>query len=632
MLGLVGFGLFVLCVGGAVLAIVNWTRVRRLETSSRDLTARVASLERKRVEVASGEPAGERPTLQQPPQPVPEPSVAVLEPTPEPSTEDARQWRDEQGKTILPLPPEPTSLDLENLIAGRWLNRIGIVAVMVAAAFFLKFAFDNEWIGPMGRVAIGLVAGSGLMVASQSFLGRGYRYFSEGIAALGAGVLFLSLYAAWGFYELIPEQAALAGMIVVVASLAGLALGRNSERLAVLALVAGLTTPALLGIGANRHVTLFTFLAILAAGFLILAWRKEWRWIAPTALLGVLLHGFFWAERFYGPHKLQATLLFATLFFFEFALFLLFRSRSRRGLSQDELVLAVANAAWFGVSLHMMLYRDHRWWLTVAALVLGALHLLAAASVRQGKKKEVSAARLVVAGLALTFVTAAIPIRLEGEWITIAWALEATLLVWAGFRSGLGSLRAAGLALFAVVIGLLVTQGGATSRLILNQRFASFAAVVAGLAVSCHWAGSRRRELTSAERQVFAVVGVATVVSAVWGLSEELWYFLARQQWALEPRLAQQMGLSLLWAITAAVLILVGVRRGSRALRWQGLALLGLTIGKVFLLDLSFLERAYRIASVFVLGLVLLVVSFWYQKSSARGSSDDRAEDEGERE
>ena len=47
--------------------------------------------------------------------------------------------------------------DLESRIGGTWLNRVGIVAVLIGVSYFLKFAFDNEWVGPAPRVLIGLV-------------------------------------------------------------------------------------------------------------------------------------------------------------------------------------------------------------------------------------------------------------------------------------------------------------------------------------------------------------------------------------------------------------------------------------------------------------------------------------------
>ena len=44
---------------------------------------------------------------------------------------------------------------------------------------------------------------------------------------------------------------------------------------------------------------------------------------------------------------------------------------------------------------------------------------------------------------------------------------------------------------------------------------------------------------------------------------------------------------------------------------------------KVFVVDLSSLDRAYRIASFLVLGVALLVVSFWYQKRTADAQSGE---------
>ncbi len=85
----------------------------------------------------------------------------------------------------------------------------------------------------------------------------------------------------------------------------------------------------------------------------------------------------------------------------------------------------------------------------------------------------------------------------------------------------------------------------------------------------------------------------------------------------IDTGLARQLGLSLLWLLYASVLITAGVRRKAAALRWQALILFGIVVMKVFLFDLSFLERFYRIVSFVVLGVVLLVVSFLYQRRLA---------------
>jgi len=73
-----------------------------------------------------------------------------------------------------------------------------------------------------------------------------------------------------------------------------------------------------------------------------------------------------------------------------------------------------------------------------------------------------------------------------------------------------------------------------------------------------------------------------------------------------------------LWTAYASALIFLGVQSKSALLRWQGLLLVSLVVGKVFLYDLASLERAYRILSFFVLGAVLLAISFLYQRKLAR--------------
>jgi len=626
---LFAFGLLGLLLIGSILGVVSAVRLRAVERASAELKARVAQLE---AAARAEEPAGPVAPLAL----APEEPAAMEQPLAYRVASPVGETSDEPMASGV---PPARSLDLESLIAGRWLNRIGIVAVLLAVAFFLKYAFDNQWVGPMGRVAIGLLAGTGLLVMSQRLLGKGYAYFSEGITALGGGVLFLSIFAAWDFYELIPQSAAFASLLVVTAALGALALGRNSERLAVLALSAGFATPGL--IGTDDQIPLFGYLAILVACFLFVAWRKGWRWVAPLAMVGTLIYLFGWYEDRYSATKLLPTVGFATLFFAEFASYLLLHTRvgpeDPRRPRNAELLLSPINAGWYGILLYLMLYQDHRWWLTLATVALGALHLAAAQFVTprlraEGEPEGVSAARLLFAGLALTFVTAAIPIRLEGEAITIAWAIEAALLVWAGFRAEVRALRATGVVLLIAVVALLFSQWGPTERLFLNERFASFAVVVTAMGLSTYWARARWDELKPDEQRLFGLVGIAVSAVTVWGLSEEIWYALGRQDLDTDTRFARQMGLSLLWTIAASLLIFVGAHWRSAALRWQGLVLLGITVVKVFLLDLSYLERAYRIASFLVLGVVLLAVSFWYQKSLARaaeeGGADSREEDE----
>jgi uncharacterized membrane protein len=106
---------------------------------------------------------------------------------------------------------------LESRIGSQWFNRVGILAVLIGVAWFLKLAFDNHWIGPRGRVMIGLLAGAGLIAWSERFHKRGFAIFSYSLKAIGSGTLYLSLWAAFQLYALLPAGAAFAAMIAVTA-------------------------------------------------------------------------------------------------------------------------------------------------------------------------------------------------------------------------------------------------------------------------------------------------------------------------------------------------------------------------------------------------------------------------------
>jgi uncharacterized membrane protein len=146
---------------------------------------------------------------------------------------------------------------LESRIGSQWFNRIAIAAVLIAAAWFLKLAMDNHWIGPMGRVLIGLAAGAGLIVWSERFRSRGFAVFSYSLKAAGSGTLYLSLWAAFSLYQLIPSGVAFVAMILVTAFNGYMAWFQDAELLGLYAIAGALSTPLLVSTGGEpRNNTL----------------------------------------------------------------------------------------------------------------------------------------------------------------------------------------------------------------------------------------------------------------------------------------------------------------------------------------------------------------------------------------
>ncbi len=547
------------------------------------------------------------------------------------------------------IPPRPAAVasgkqsgDLESRIGSHWLNRIGIAAVLIGVSYFLKFAFDNNWIGPAGRVAIGLLAGIAIVVWSEKFRHRGYVIFSYSLKAVGIGVLYLSLYAAFQVYSLIPGSVAFTMMFAVTAATALMAWTQDAEILAAFALVGGFTTPLLLSTGQNREVALFTYVVLLDAGALALVILKPWRRLLLLSYAGTLLLYVGWYASFYDVTQVRMTVGFATLFFAIFAVAPLLARPAQKGWLSDSVppLVAVVNAAGYFLEIYLIFEeigtKDTAWF----ALALAALYIFLSRQAR-GRAGTPEAARIVDLlhlALAIGFITVAIPIRLDAHWITMGWFVEVAVLLWVADRihSDLLNVFAIG-ALLLGVGRLLLIDNFYVTRPIFNTRMATYSVAIAVLGAVA-WYGSRRKDESA--RTVAALAVVALNLLALRGLSLEVSSYYAQQMTRVRPgatqwnqddlidvsnrhhlKIARDFTYSALWMAYGAMLMVVGFWRRSAFVRWQALVLIAFTIGKVFLYDVSELDRGYRIVSFIVLGVLLLAISFMYQRDWLKLSS-----------
>jgi uncharacterized membrane protein len=474
-----------------------------------------------------------------------------------------------------PAPPKPKpALDWERVIAGNWLNRIGVLALLAAGAFFLKYAFDSGWIRPELRVAIGLATGGGLLLYSRSLFKQGYVYFSEGIVALGVGVLYLSLYAGWNLYHVIPHGWAFIGMAAVTALTLWISLNRDSERLAFLALVVGFLAPLLLNTGKDAEIGLFGYLAVLNAGLLLASYLRNWRSLQIGFAI-TIIYGISWYLSFYEPTRLLPTVLFASLFFVEFAALPVLRGLRSGVLQPGDDVNAFLNPLWFVPALVFMLYPDHRMLLAGIVVAVAAIHYiisrLAAVPV-QGA----AGMRIVYELLAVALLAVALAIGLRANWIVVGWAVEAGALALAGLRTNNRYLRIEGLLLFAIATErLLASHIDSGGRFLFNLHFGTYAVVIGCAAIAAYVATRKRNELGGGEANGFKALEVVANYLAVLALTAELWNLPLDEgvRLLLTP---------LLWAAYAGALMLLGAARGSAHTQWQGAVLAFISVGGAF--------------------------------------------------
>jgi len=627
-----------LFLAGPVLAIMALAAVRRFERESSSLaqipqlTSRIYVLEKRilaleavmrQAPLAQGRAEDVQQAAVSPPEaePTAPPPASVGLRAATPAQPSGRQPTSVLGGPVIgaAYARSAAPVDLENRIAGNWFNRIGIVAMLIAISSGLKWAFDNNVIGPSGRVAIGVLLGALLLPWSQWLLGKGYSYFSEGIAALGEATLFLSVWAGCQYYMLYSRDVGFAAMIVITGVMAAVAIGRNSQRIALLSLLGGLLTPILVSSGKDQQVVLFAYLILLGSGALAIASKKDWQSLVPIAFIGTQIYFWGWySEFFHRTSPLERTVVFATLFFFLYGALPV--AKAIRGLAPRELDVAIVllNAFAYSGALFILLWPADKWPLTLLFLALAAGHVGIARLVPASQDDQSALARLLYAGLALTFLTLAVPIRLEGKWITLSFSAEGAILVWTGFRAASNFLRQAGYLLLAISGLRLLLLPPAGGQFLFNPRFAVFAVMIASLGVALWAARTHETDVAEPERTEIGILAVAINMYALIALSLEFWDYFAKAGGGTDAALAQHVSLSVLWTLYATLLLFFGVQKKSALLRWQSLALFGLVVGKVFLYDLSFLDRGYRILSFFVLGAVLLGVSFSYTRKLAR--------------
>ncbi len=580
------------------------------------LTARVALLERQIAEWR-GQP------YQQPAPPPPPLPPATPRPEPAPPN------------FAIHLPKVKGSL--EDRIGSQLFSRIGIVALLIATALLLKWAIDNHWVGESGRVVAGLIAGAALVIWSERFRLKGFSAFSYSLKAVGSGVLYLSLWAAFQLYHLLPANVVLGAMILVTAWNAYMSWSQNSEVLAAYALAGGFATPLLLSTGENHEIFLFVYILAIDVACVALVRLKSWPRLLFGAFPATVAFFIGWYAEYYGAFNagqpVEITTVFIVLFFFVFVLPTILPSRSaEKSVTQiTEVFLPLANAIFVALALYSVLQDSHQHdLLPWVAVLLGAFYL---GLMRLPQTRIASAVHL---SLAVVFLTIAIPLKASGHWITVGWMAEGVALLWisahlSGSPSQTDSQPAEAavprilrrLALAALLLGFcgLIIQPfwlyNQIDTAFLNSRFATALFGIAALAASTAIALHARQHDDGGSPGWSAIAGASIIalnLIAVLACVRELETAWRQTTGNSDAELQKSLAISAFLMLYGAGLLAVGFWKRSAFIRWQALILIVFTTVKTFIYDTRNLSQGYHGLSFLGLGALLMAISFAYQK------------------
>ena len=504
--------------------------------------------------------------------------------------------------------------DLESLIGGRWFNWIGIIAVTFGVAFFLKFAFDQQWIGPGARVSLSALLGVALLYVGERLRGRGLKAYAYVLSGGGILILYLSDYAAYNFYRLISQPTAFVLMALVTTTAVLLSVRLSALPVAILGLVGGFLTPVLLSTGTDNEVGLFTYVALLDAGVLAVAYFKRWRSLDFLSFAGTVAITLGWAFAYFTHEKVWTTLVFLTVFFLLYSLLAIFHNVLRgRSTRWFDVALAIANATfYFGLSYLMLTEAGLDQVTPATEALLLSIFFTGLFYTTWRWSPDDRLLRYSYVGAAATFLTIALAIQLELHWVTMAWAVEALMLAWVGLRSGERAARHAALAVFCAAVVHWFTWDmrefaysvGPSFLPLLNRRALSCFVLVGAIAGAARLY-KRASEIDNNERSTARTVFLLTGnVVALALLSLDLNdYFTARLSQGAAAQLdllarienSRQFSISVLWTLYAATTLALGLMRRSALLRWGGLLLLLAAISKVVALDSAFYAASWHL-------------------------------------
>ncbi|MCS1350204.1 DUF2339 domain-containing protein [Mechercharimyces sp. CAU 1602] len=487
--------------------------------------------------------------------------------SPLPTAEEARSHDAPAQRSISEEQMDSDNKDWEWLIGGRWLNRIGALALIFGMAFFLKYAIDQNWISEGVRVVIGAVTGAALLVGGARSHRKGYEIFSQGLVGAGLAVLQLAVYASFQFYQLIPQAMALVLMSLVTVLAFQQAIRYNAMAISLLGWIGGFLTPFLLSTGEENVLGLFSYILLLVIGLLAVLLRKpEWKLLYPLTMGATYLIFLGWLVVQYEPYQLGLAITFSFLYW---GLFLVYDLYSGMRASRSDILYTLSSVGSVTWLYFVMLIILH----PVMAEGVGSMLLLLTA-VYYGcdvmlQKRGSLFTHYFWCGTGLAFATT--PVFFTQYGAVTMWAVEGVLLIiggmviWRKVNTWIPAFIAFGLSALWL-LGLESTWGmdPASYRFLFHLRSLGTLLLVAALI----FAAVILRKYGQTGKKMTGVLVSAMLLLFLWMTVEvtDLFSFLifhrSEQMMAIQSlRYTGIMVLVILWWLYAAICITVGMKK-----------------------------------------------------------------------
>ena len=548
------------------------------------LTNRVSTLEKKLDKTVVEIPAAQTPQLYQ--------STPIV-------TETVQQFAPQtfgQGATLAPI-PEP-SFDLVSWFKQDALLKLGALLLIIAFGWFVSYAFANNWIGPVGRITLGLFAG----VAFMGFgVWRSYAFKHQGavFAVLGSTVVLLTVYAARHAYDFFTPATALGIMFLSVVFIAYLSVVHKNEKLAVAGLVLGAVAPLLTNAPEPSAIALFSYLTVLVLGSIWVTALLRADGLLFTAFVTVILYSLPFFTGMENSADTPIIMLFG--FFFTVVFFITNNIGIIRTSDTNTKPVSLYIAVGSGLYVTSWIYFgmvDHLQGLTFLAWAMvfatGAFLIFA--------RTQKTMPFYIYGTVAIGLLGAATAEFFSGPLLTIMYILEvATLVLLTNRFVEKDSVTTSSAFLFVLPIILSAEHvvswnwdDGFMHASALVLLFVTNALLITGLMLISHTSVTRKSTGTT-----LVTLGSIYLCLMIWLVTHSV----------LADDFATTVSLFVytVWGIAAYVM---GVSYNSSNLKLGGAVLIGAVIVRLLVIDVWQMALSGRIITFFVIGTLLVSTAF----------------------
>lgn len=627
-----------------VIALMLAARTRRDVAALRE---RVRRLEQERA--ALGLPSAPAPLSAVPPPPAPDAPAPSAPPPPLPfPAPGALPPPDDAPRVPGWIRPAASRADreffdsarAEELVGGLWFQNLGAVLLLVGAFFSILWGYTTGRLGPGVLVLAGVALGLALAWRGDR-LARTLAPLGHALIGVGLGVVYLAVYLGWFTLRALPAGVALPLLAAVALGSVAVGLRYRAQGIAALGVVGAFLPQVLSGMLHLRGFELsapllLAYLALVDAAVFALTARAGW---ALLDLVALVLTSVVWVAAY--PRGDWGWPLQAALAALYLAAGLAPVGRLARtpepARAVERAVIVAAPLLFAMVSWPFIGYVGRG---PAAILLLALAGVYVAAAWWIDSRRESGDAWQPLTAAATLFATVAIERAAGSSNVALAWLLEGAVLVALGTGARGAWLRGLGAVVSFVgsvahLARMLDHHGPWTGALPFVH--ADSLRALAGIALLVITAALLHRERRFPETLRLllarAWMGAAMLMLMLWGAQEA--DHLAREltgsggRWAKPPRIGadpihRTVGMlrafttSALWTLQAAALVAAGWGRRSAFLRWLGLGLLGITVFKFVAADLAEVDVFWRFLSAMLVGVVLLAVSFFYQRRIRR--------------